>query len=357
MSDEVAVLTFRRVISDLFSARSSAKCSTAAPAAFPPFAFVPVALVVAAFFVAALCATGPAYAAPPLVADHPGQADEAGLATLWEALWHQSGTPTRLVRWEQPVRWRLSGRNLPAHRDMVLRALHAVSQETGVAMTEVGSDAAPEAATLRIEIVPDTALEDRQPCVTTLDFRSETQIDGASVQMRERDVSRCAHHEAMHVMGVRGHPAGKTVLSYFPVRVDALLPLDRALLRAWYSPRMQAGMTPFEALPVLAQEWLALQPDPVAAAAVRDRFFADTVEAMRAYAEGNGDIPAIIRRSGKATPEGVRVGRGEMGYFLGVAYLEGVTVGMPDRDKARQWLERSASIGNPTAQARLAGMR
>jgi hypothetical protein len=246
---------------------------------------------------------------------------------------------------------------LPAHRDMVLRALNAVSQETGVAMIEVGSDAAPEAVNLRIEIVANTALENRQPCVTTLDFRTETQIDSALVQMRERDVLRCAHHEAMHVMGVRGHPAGKTVLSYFPVKVDSLLPLDRALLRAWYSPRMRPGMTPFEALPVLAQEWLALQPDPLAAAAARDRFFADTVAAMRAYAEGTGDIPAIIRRSGKATAEGVRLGRSEMGYFLGVAYLEGATVGTPDRESALLWLERSARIGNRTALARLAGMR
>ena len=68
-------------------------------------------------------------------------------------------------------------------------------------------------------------------------------------------------------------------------------------------------------------------------------------------------IPAIIRRSGKATAEGVRLGRSEMGYFLGVAYLEGATVGTPDRESALLWLERSARIGNRTALARLAGMR
>ena len=56
------------------------------------------------------------------------------------------------------------------------------------------------------------------------------------MQMRSKDVWRCAYHEAMHVMGVRGHPAGKTVLSYFPTKVDGLLPLDKVMLRAWYSP-------------------------------------------------------------------------------------------------------------------------
>ena len=278
------------------------------------------------------------------------------LETLWESLWHQSGTPTRLVRWDSPVRWRLSGHKLPMHRDMVVRALAAVSQETGVAVAEAG-DAPGEAVNLKIEIVADTVLEDRQPCVTMLEFRTETRIDSAVVQMRERDVWRCAHHEAMHVMGVRGHPAGKTVLSYFPVKVDSLLPLDRVMLRAWYSPRMRPGMTPFEALPVLSDEWIATQSDKAAAARERDRFFQATIDRMQAYADGRGDVPAIVRRSGKATEDGVRAGRSEMGYFLGVAYLEGVTVPAADRQAALQWFERSASAGNRGAQARLAGMR
>jgi hypothetical protein len=190
------------------------------------------------------------------------------------------------VRWEAPIRWRLSGRNLPAHRDMVERALNAVGQAAGVPVTEAGQG---ERVNLRIEIVADTALEDRQPCVTTLDFQTETRIDAARVQMRERDVTRCAHHEAMHVMGVRGHPAGHTVLSYFPVKVDSLLPLDRALLRAWYSPRMHPGMTPFEALPVLASEWQALQADQAQAVQARDRFFATTV------AEAKVALAAFLR--------------------------------------------------------------
>lgn len=304
--------------------------------------------------IAALLAAAALAPALPAGADEVANPDTAGLATLWESLWHQSGTPTRLVRWEEPVRWRLSGRNLAVHRDIVQRALTAVGQAAGVPVTEAVEG---ERVNLRIEIVADSALEDRQPCVTTLDFQTETRIDAARVQMRERDVLRCAHHEAMHVMGVRGHPAGHTVLSYFPVKVDGLLPLDRALLRAWYSPRMRPGMTPFEALPVLASEWQALQTDPEQAALARDRFFASTVAEMRAYAEGRGDVPAIVRRSGKATEEGVRAGRGEMGYFLGVAYLEGATVGSPDRQAALQWLERSASAGNRPAQARLGAMR
>jgi hypothetical protein len=286
-------------------------------------------------------------------------ADEAeqGLATLWEVLWHQSGTPTRVVRWENEIRMRMSGVNLAAHREHTLKALQAVTQEAGVRLVDVTDhpDAA-QVANLSVEITSDNALEDNQPCVTFLDFRTETRIESASIQMRGKDAWRCAYHEAMHMMGVRGHPAGKTVLSYFPWKVDGLMPLDKVMLRAWYSPRMQAGMTPFEALPVLADELISTLPDKPDAMAVRDRFFASTVDQMQAYANGRGDIPAIVKRSGKATDDGIRHGRTEMSYFLGIAFHEGATV-QQDPNQAMRWFERAASAGNRRAQARLGGTR
>lgn len=280
---------------------------------------------------------------------------EQGLATLWEALWHQSGTPTRIVRWENDIRMRMTGVDLAQHREHVTRALRAVTEEAGVRLIDV-TDQPGQSANLTVEITPDSALEDNQPCVTYLDFRTETKVDTASVQMRSKDAWRCAYHEAMHLMGVRGHPAGKTVLSYFPWKVDGLLPLDKVMLRAWYSPRMKGGMTPFEALPVLADELVATRPDRAAAAQVRDRFFAATVEQMQAYAAGRGDVPAVVKRSGKATEEGIRRGRSEMSYFLGVAYFEGTTV-HSDQKQALGWFERAASAGNRRAQSYLGGTR
>ena len=211
-------------------------------------------------------------------------------------------------------------------------------------------------ANLHVEIVADTALEDNQPCATYLDFKTETRIDSATIQMRARDAWRCAYHEAMHMMGVRGHPAGKTVLSYFPWKVDGLLPLDKVMLRAWYAPRMKPGMTPFEALPVLADELINILPDRVAGAQARDLFFATTIEQMRAYANGQGDVPAVVKRSGKSTEDGVRHGRTEMSFFLGVAYQDGVTVAA-DVAQAQRWFERAASAGNRRAQARLGAFR
>ncbi len=282
---------------------------------------------------------------------------DQGLATLWEVLWHQSGTPTRIVRWETDIRVRIHGVNAAAHREHTLDALRAVTTEAGVKLIDVSDlPDGEQTANLNVEITTDNALEDNQPCVTVLDFRTETRIEKATVQMRGKDAWRCAYHEAMHVMGVRGHPAGKTVLSYFPWKVDALMPLDKVMLRAWYAPRMNAGMTPFEALPVLADELVASMPERPAAVQARDAFFTATVQQMHAYANGQGDVPAVVKRSGKATSDGIRFGRGEMSYFLGIAYMEGATA-QRDSTQAVRWLERAATMGNRGAQAKLGAFR
>ena len=282
---------------------------------------------------------------------------DQGLATLWEVLWHQSGTPTRIVRWEGEMRVRVFGVNAAAHRERTLQALRAVSSEAGVKLVDVTDQPdAEQVSNVSVEITPDNQLEDNQPCVTYLDFRTETKIDSAVVQMRSRDAWRCAYHESMHVMGVRGHPAGKTVLSYFPWKSDGLMPLDKVMLRAWYSPRMAGGMTPFEALPVLADELVATMPDQAAAGQVRDQFYTTTIQQMLAYASGQGDVPAVVKRSGKATTEGIRYGRSEMSYFLGIAYMEGVTAPR-DSTQAVRWLQRAATMGNRGAQAKLSGFR
>jgi hypothetical protein len=282
---------------------------------------------------------------------------DQGLATLWEVLWHQSGTPTRVVRWESEMRVRIHGLNAPAHREYTMQALRAVTAEAGIKLVDVSDQPdAEQVSNVTVEITADTQLEDNQPCVTFLDFRTETRIDSAVVQMRSRDARRCAYHEAMHVMGVRGHPSGKTVLSYFPWKIDGLMELDKVMLRAWYSPRMTGGMTPFEALPVLADELVATAPNKAAAAQARDVFFSTTIQQMHAYANGQGDVPAVVKRSGKATAEGIRYGRGEMSYFLGIAYMEGATAPR-DTSLAVRWLQRAATMGNRGAQAKLGGFR
>src|SRR6185369_6853251 len=81
---------------------------------------------------------------------------DQGLATMWEALWHQSGTPTRIVRWETDIRVRFSGVNLAAHRDHTLLALRTVTSEAGVKLTDVTDQPdAEQVANLSVEITPD----------------------------------------------------------------------------------------------------------------------------------------------------------------------------------------------------------
>ena len=79
---------------------------------------------------------------------------EQGLATLWEVLWHQSGTPTRIVRWENDIRVRMTGVELPRHREHIGKALREVTEVAGVRLIDV-TDQPGEFANLTVEITPD----------------------------------------------------------------------------------------------------------------------------------------------------------------------------------------------------------
>src|SRR5690349_23682562 len=85
------------------------------------------------------------------------QTDEfdQGMNTMWEVLWHQSGTPTRLVRWEQDIKVRVYGVNLGVHKQYTLQALKDVGAEAGIRVIDVSDrpDAA-QVANVSVEIVP-----------------------------------------------------------------------------------------------------------------------------------------------------------------------------------------------------------
>ena len=299
--------------------------------------------------IAALMALG---ALSPALAARP-DSFEQGMNTMWEALWHQSGTATRVVRWDEDLKVRVFGANAASRKEHTLKALREVAAEGGLKVIDVSDEPdAAQQANVSIEIVPDTQLSAAQPCETRLVFKTESRIDSVFMQMRESEEWRCAYHEAMHAMGVRGHPEGSTVLSYFATQVEGLLPLDKAMLRAWYSPSARGGMTPFEMLPILADELVAISPDKQKATKARTQFLVRTVQEMQSFAEGRGDIPMIVKRCGKFTEQGIRYGRMEMSYFLGVAYLQGASVAK-DESRAMQWLQRAASLGSRSAQAQL----
>jgi TPR repeat protein len=59
-----------------------------------------------------------------------------------------------------------------------------------------------------------------------------------------------------------------------------------------------------------------------------------------------------VRRSGKSTEDGIRLGRRVVSNFLGWAYLAGQSVAR-DPGRAAQWLQQAAAMGSRSAQARL----
>ena len=119
---------------------------------------------------------------------------DQGMNTMWEVLWHQSGTPTRLVRWEQEIKVRIYGVNLTQHKQHTLQALQDVAAVAGVKVTDVsGRPDSAQLANVSIEIVPDNMLEDNQPCVTFLNFQTETKIDSAAMQLGIHDDAYLEH--------------------------------------------------------------------------------------------------------------------------------------------------------------------
>lgn len=277
------------------------------------------------------------------------------LQSVWESLWDQRGTPQQILRWGRQVRYRIFGVDAARHREHIIRALDAAGQATRVRMINV-SDApdAEKIATLDVEIADDNdhELQDNQPCFTRSLKRTHWAFDKVQVKMQSRYTWNCTFHEIMHAMGIPGHPSGKTVLSYFPYRRDTLMDLDKLMLAAWYSPAMPGGATPFEALVVLS-EAVALQPDldlPASETQSRAKAFTlATLKEMESFASGTGEIPTIVKRSGKASSAHMDNARREIGLLIGRAYLNG-TIVAKDASTAAQWFKRTAELGHPPAQ-------
>jgi hypothetical protein len=273
---------------------------------------------------------------------------EDRFTTVWESLWTQAGSPTRVIRWSDEVRVRITGSDVARYRDHVLGALQSATEAAGLSLRDVSAEAnAAELANLEFRIAGEYELQDNTPCVTSLQRWRQWKLEKVLVQARVQQVWTCAHHEVMHAMGIRGHPSGKTVLSYFPYRRDVLMPLDILMLNAWYSERMKPGATPFEALQVLTDfvtEAIADESERSAARTSQASFLRKTLQGMEHYARGEGEVPRIVFRSGRATNQAMNAGQLQMAYFIGVAYTQGVGVPRDDA-QAQRWYKLAADKG------------
>lgn len=274
--------------------------------------------------------------------------------TVWESLWFQGGTPLRVERWGEVIRVRVRGLNVPAHRERVIKGLRTVADVAGVKVVDVSDSVdAEERANLDIELVGPRDLADNLACNVRRGKVQNAIILKMEMKMRAHLVYHCVLHEAMHAMGISGHPSGDTMLSYFYQRVDAITDMDRLMLRAWYSPEMKPGMTPLEAVVVLTNAVVKTYGgDSDAARAAQRTYLAQMFQSMEAFAGDKGELPIIIKRSGTASPASMRWGQTVMRHYLGWAYLDG-TVVATDPAQAARWFERAARDGLLNAQNKL----
>ena len=296
----------------------------------------------------------------------PAHADKLAddLQTAWESLWNQSGSPRYLLRWNasKTVTYQIFGPAAANHRDHILKALAAAEDASGVQFeefapsTSISATATSTLAMLDIEVVNDSEMQDTLPCWMRAVRWSGFMYDKVQLKLRSSDAWRCTFHEMMHAMGLLGHPSGKTVLSYFPYRRDVLMDMDKVLLKGVYSPQMPTGATPLEAIKVFSA-LVAAQPEidlPAGQAQQRaNEFVEKNYVEMQAFAKGQGEVPVILRRSGRASETSIANARREMAHFLGLEALRG-TMAAKDEARAAAWFQLSAQAGHSPAQVMLA---
>lgn len=275
------------------------------------------------------------------------------LQTVWESLWDQRGTPRSLMRWEQPITYRIHGADSARHRQHIESALKAATDIARIQVMDISQNTDSQAtANLDLEVVTDSELEDNLPCITRFIRFSGGALTHVQIKMRSRTTWNCAFHEMMHAMGIVGHPSGKTVLSYFPHRRDVFMDMDKLMLAAWYSPEMRKNATPLEALAVLTRA-VASQTDldlPAGVAASRAHDFnLNMLRQMEALATGDGEVPAIVLRSGRASQIFLQQARPMAAYFVGMAYFRG-TIVAKDQAASSPWFQRAARKGFIAAQ-------
>jgi hypothetical protein len=273
-------------------------------------------------------------------------------ATVWESLWYQGGSPTRIVRWPGDIHVRIQGLNVSTHRKRIVDALQAVSAEAGLRVVDVtdGGPSAPEPE-LEVSLVHDLDLPSNMACFVRTKEVSNYRIRKSELKMRQGAVYHCALHEAMHVMGISGHPTGDTVLSYFHQRSDRLTELDRLMVRAWYSPGMRPGMTPLEAVVVLTNAVVDATGKPFDEQfrATQHAFLEQLMRQMEDFSGDKGEVPVILKRSGTASTAAIARGRTLMRFYLALAYRHG-TITWADPVKSTMWMERAARDGLAGAQ-------
>lgn len=294
------------------------------------------------------------------VAALPARADSLAsrLNSAWEVLWDERGSPQRAFRWREGavLRYHVHGRGADEHREHIAQALALAAQHTGLQIRAAATRPEPsEGPLLEIEFVPDGQLETHVACATSVLKAGAWHYEHVRIQMRGRMAWHCTHHEVLHAMGLRGHPSGSTILNYLHARRDTFTPLDVALLRAWYAPTLKPGYTLLESFQAMRDHLVQAEPaaDQPRARATAEQLTRERLQEFEALARGEGEVPAIVKRAGRASAEHMGLAVREAAYTLGLAYLRGTLVPR-DEPQSAAWMRRAADAGHVPGQVMLA---
>ena len=263
----------------------------------------------------ALCSVVPrAFAGPAEITET--------LDVVWEVFWQQQGYVQPVSKWRDPIRVSLSGAAFERHKPFALGELRKAVRAAGLELTEADPAGAP--ANFEVELVPDdlTRVGFYFACRTVRTATAGV-IRRAKIIAEERSLGGCMLHEAMHALGMPGHPRGGSILSYYRGS-SGLTPTDEFLLKVWYSDEVTPGMSPLAALAVFAHRLVEVLPmeQQVEARRAAAQFQREALAQLEAIALGKGEPPRILFQSSTLTPAGLARGRVEAQRFVGMAKTE-----------------------------------
>ncbi len=276
----------------------------------------------------------------------------------WEVMWDERGTPRQLIKWENKqgnlYAYKITGNHTSADRAQIEKTLNATSALTGLNFKEESNQLAD--VPIEFKFVPDSELGDTVGCAAQALKWNNFRLEKAWIRLKNRAAYTCIAHEIMHLLGLPGHPEGKTVLTYFPWRRDVFMRLDELLLKAVYNTNVPAGATPFGVLQAFSKTLQADNDYNLSAAQLEQAeqvFFKKKIQEMEQFVLGVGEVPQIVIRSGRSQSGFIRNAKLAVAYHLGLAYRNATLV-RTDMSQAMKWFEFSANRGYMPAQSALA---
>jgi hypothetical protein len=244
------------------------------------------------------------------------------LNLVWEVFWQQQGYLQPVSKWRDPIRVSFSGVARERHKRFALGELLKAARAAGLDLAEADPSGPP--ANFEVEFVADdlTRVGFYFAC-RTVRTPAAGVVRRVKIIAEERSLRGCMLHEAMHALGMVGHPRGGSILSYYRGSSE-LTANDRFMLEVWYSDEVLPGMSPLAALAVFARRLVEALPPEQQAEARRAaaQFQREALAQLEAIALGKGEPPRILFQSSTLTRAGLARGRIEAQRFVGAPAMQ-----------------------------------